>query len=94
VFTYNLGDRLTFYDAAFIETGHLDEAGNKEFRKAVTREQAIQLAANGILSTAYKAWPEVVLLVSAFFTPPDLLECLRARKHKLVLLHTECPLPG
>jgi hypothetical protein len=88
---YNLGDRLTFYDAAFIETGHLDEGGNKQFRKAVSREGAIQLAANGILSAAYKCWPDVILLVSAFFTPPDLLEVLRARGHKIVLLHTESP---
>jgi hypothetical protein len=91
VLPYNLGDRLTFYDAAHVESGPEDPGGIKQFRKAVTREQAIELAANGILSAAYKFWPDVVLLVSAFFTPPELLEILRARRHKIVILHTESP---
>ena len=91
VVAYNLGDRLSFYDAAFVETGAEDETGHKQFRKAVTREQAIELAANGILSAAYKFWPDVILLVSAFFTPPELLEILRARGHKIVILHSESP---
>jgi spore maturation protein CgeB len=92
VFTFNLDDRLAFYDRAMVEVdGVKDDNGNPAFRKALDREQAIQLAANGILSAAYQCWPDVILLVSAFFTPPALLEVMRARGHKIVLLHTESP---
>ena len=41
VFTFNLGDRLSFYDAVLIEAGRRDSDGRPVMRKAVTREQAI-----------------------------------------------------
>jgi hypothetical protein len=91
VFTFNLGDRLSFYDAALIEAGPRDEDGRAVIRKAVSREQAIGMATSGLLSAAYRCWPDVVLLVSAFFTPPDLLDMMRGRGHKVILLHTESP---
>ena len=92
VHTYNLDDRLLFYDAAMLEVeGVTDEEGRPAIRKALTRPQAVQLAANGILSAAYQTWPDVVFLVSAFFTPAYMLEIMRARRHKIVLLHTESP---
>lgn len=91
VFTFNLGDRLSAHDASMVETGTEDDQGRKGFRKQYTREQAIQLAAHSILETAMLCWPQVILLVSAFFTPPYLLDVLRGRGIKVVLLHTECP---
>ena len=92
VYTFNLGDRLTFYDAAFIEAdGDADAEGRKYFRKAMPRQAAIETAADGIFRTLYKCWPHVVLMVSAFFTPPWMLDLIRDRGHKLVLLHTESP---
>lgn len=93
---YNLDDRLVFYDGAMIQVdGIEDEEGRPALRKALTREQAVQLAADGILGACYRWWPDVVLLVSAFFTPPSLLEIMHSRRHKMVLLHTESPyLPG
>src|SRR6516164_1286464 len=68
VYTYNLDDRLLFYDSTMIKVGE-DEDGRDVFRKAVSREQAIGLAAHGILGACYQVWPDAVLLVSAFFTP-------------------------
>jgi spore maturation protein CgeB len=91
VFTYNLGDRLSFYDACLLDTGTTDASGRPGVRKAVGRDQAIELAANGILSAAYQTWPDVVLLVSAFFTPEYHVDMMRGRGHKIVLLHTESP---
>lgn len=88
---YNMSDRLTFYDSVAIETGREDETGHKEFRKALTHDEAIRLAANGLLSGCYQFWPDVVLIVSGFFTPPPLLDIMRARGHKIVMLHTEAP---
>jgi len=49
------------------------------------------MAAEGILAGAFKAWPHVVLLVSAFFIPPAYLDMFRGRGMKVVLLHTESP---
>src|SRR5215471_14264151 len=92
VFTFNLDRRLQFYDAACIADE--DQPGPDEtrvFRKAMTREKAIETAAYGILSTAYQCWPDVIMLISAFFTPPALLDIMRNRGHTIVLLHSECP---
>jgi hypothetical protein len=92
VYTFNLDRRLQFYDAACIADE--DEAGDgapRVFRKAMTREKAIETAAYGILGTAYQCWPDIILLISAFFTPPPLLDMMRGRGHKIVLLHTESP---
>src|SRR5262249_20571885 len=60
-------------------------------RKALTREQAVEMAANGILSACFQVWPDVVLGVSAFFLPEYLLDMMRGRGMKVVLLHTESP---
>jgi len=68
-----------------------DEHGAQVVHKALTRSQALELAANGILSALYQTWPDVVLFVSAFFTPPWLLEVIRARRHKVIMLFTESP---
>lgn len=91
VFTFNLGDRLTFYDGALIEAGEADADGRPCVRKALSREQAIELATNGMFATAWKCLPEVILAVSAFFTPPYMLDIFRARGCKVILLHTESP---
>ena len=88
---YNTNDRLTVFDAMLIDTGQKDGEDRPLVRKAVTREQAIELAVSGVYSACYQFWPDIVLVVSAFFTPPRLLDVLRARRHKVVLLHTECP---
>jgi spore maturation protein CgeB len=91
VMEYNLDTRLTFYDAAMIETGTFDDDGHTQLRKAVTREQAVTMAADGLLGAAYRWWPDVILCTSAFFTPPFVLEVMRSRGHKIVMLFTEGP---
>jgi hypothetical protein len=91
VAVYNMSDRLTFYDSVAIETGRKDDEGRPEFHKALTHEQAVELGGNGLFSAAYKFWPDVILIVSGFFTPPGMLEILRSRGHKIVLVMTEAP---
>lgn len=92
---YETDARLRFYNAALTETGELQECGCPGVRKFLGRDQAIQLTVDGILGAAYRWWPDVILITSAFFIPPWLLEVLRARKHKIVMLMTESPyLPG
>lgn len=82
---YNLGDRLSFYDLACLEGS--DGVNYKAFE----REAAIEMALNGLYAACYKWWPDVVIVVSGFFTKPDLLHVLRSRRHKIVILHTESP---
>lgn len=104
VFVFNLDARLQFYaralfpadDDALTRFDDLDEddtdtSATVLVKRAVTDQQAVHLAVNGLLSNCYQTWPDVVLLVSAFFTHPDLLQVIRSRRHKIVMLHTECP---
>lgn len=100
---YNLDDRLTFYDTALLEMGQGVEAHGLEsfqvdtgekvvtIRKALTREQAHELAVNGLYAELYKMKPDVLFLVSAFFVPPSLLDLARSYGTKVVILHTESP---
>lgn len=74
----DLSKRLTFYGNAEIGGSPLPV------------ERATQLAAEGILSTAWRCRPDVVVIVSGFFVPADVLDALR-RETRVVLLHTESP---
>jgi spore maturation protein CgeB len=91
VFTFNLGDRISFFDAVYIEAGVTDEEGRPALRKALARDVALDTAAHEILKPAFLGWPEVVLLISAFWYPPYLLDAMRGRGMQVVLLHTESP---
>lgn len=91
VMEYELDRRLTFYDSALLETGAVDDDGHAQVRKAVTRDEAITMAADGLLGAAYRWWPDVILCTSAFFTPPFVLEVMRSRGHKIIMLYTESP---
>jgi spore maturation protein CgeB len=90
VAVYNLDARLTLYERALIDTGKAAD-GTLQLRKALTHDQAIGLATNGIKSAAYQYWPDVVLVISYLFVPDDLLDLLRDRGHRVVLVHTESP---
>jgi hypothetical protein len=82
---FNLADRLTFYDLAMVEL----EGG--EHRKALSTEQAHELAVNGLYAALYRMKPDVLLAVSGFFYSPALLDLARSYGTKVVLLHTESP---
>lgn len=85
VVDFNLSERLTFYDAALLEVG------DHKFRKALSAEQAQNLAVNGLYAALYKTRPDVLFAVSAFFYPPELLDLARAYGTRVVVLHTESP---
>lgn len=84
VIEFNLGERLTFYGNAKFEA-------DGEIRQAVTGEQATELAVNGLYSTLYKARPDVLLVISAFFIPTELYEMARVYGTRVVVVHTESP---
>jgi spore maturation protein CgeB len=84
--SFNLDDRLAFYGSVLMET---EEDG--KFRRALTAEQAIELAVNGLYASLVKVCPDVLVVVSAFFTPPELLARARQIGIKVVVIHTESP---
>lgn len=93
VMEYNFDDRLLFFDAALMPAPDAvpDADGRSLARKAMTREQATENAADGLMGACYRWWPDVVLVVSAFFIPEFYLQVMRARRHRIVMLFTEAP---
>ena len=91
--SYNLEDRLTFYNYAYLDMGDEDgDTGRKKFRKAFPDPaDAAGVAVNQIYSTCYRFWPDLVIIVSCFFIPDDMIEILKSRGHKVVILFTESP---
>lgn len=84
VLDFNLNDRLEFYDKVYFP-----RAG--EYVKPLDREQSLHLACEGINNAAYKFWPDVIVIVSGFYVPPQFFDVWRDRGHKVVMLHTESP---
>lgn len=85
VIEYNLADRLTFYESALLEVAP------GMMRRALNREQAVDLALNGLYSDLYRARPDVLLGISGFFLTPKLLDLARLSHTRVVLVHTESP---
>jgi glycosyltransferase involved in cell wall biosynthesis len=85
VIEFGLDERLTFYGSALRQTGE------QTFTRMLTAEQSYELAVNGLYATLYKSWPDVLLIVSGFFIPPDLLDRARRSRTRVVILHTEEP---
>lgn len=85
VVDFNFDDRLSFYVRSFLEH-------DGEFRPAfLEAADAARVAAKGLLAACYEFWPDVVIVVSGFYLPPETYETMRSRGHKVVLLHTESP---
>lgn len=54
-------------------------------------ELVCRRASNGILETAFRWWPHLVVVICGTFTPPDVLDVMRARGMTVVVVHTESP---
>ncbi len=83
---FNLDERLTFYGMVLRPTRTPDV-----FRRALTGDQAEELAVNGLYAALYKVRPDVLLVVSGFYIPPEVY--LRAHEYgtRVVIVHTEEP---
>ena len=88
---YNLGELLQFYDSAYLMTGTKSQQGLEQFRKALSHEQAIEMAAARALGTVLQFVPDVMFVVSGFFLNPRMLDLIRSRGIRIVMLHTESP---
>lgn len=85
VIDFNMNDRLCFYDLVYIKVSE------EMMRKAVTTDQAVEMSVNGLYATLYKTRPDVLLVISGFLIPSDLLDLARAYGTKVVVMHTESP---
>lgn len=85
VATFNLDDRLDFYSAAHVALA------NGDMPKAFDADTAMHMAINGIYSSAFLWWPDVVIMVMATFVTPTVVGRLRDRGMHMVLLCTESP---
>jgi hypothetical protein len=85
VLEYDLGARVTFYSSA------MRQAGEGTFMRYLTAEQAHELAVNGIYAALFKARPDVLMVVSGFFIPPEVLDRAKRSGARVVLVHTEQP---
>lgn len=91
--TFNTNDRLSFYGQAHLPDFSVpeDAPGGRPLHKALSSEQAMTMAMQGLSHELYTFWPDVVILVSAFYTSAQVLRVIRARRHKVVIVHTESP---
>lgn len=81
----NFDDYLSFFVQA-----HIEKDG--EYVRAMEYEAAVRCAAVACIEAAcYEFWPDLVVIVSGFFVPPEKYGLLRERGHKVVLWCTESP---
>jgi spore maturation protein CgeB len=85
VVDYPLGDALTFYDSVFVRSGE------QEFRKALTAEQATDLARDRLAAALYKVRPDVLLVTSGFMVDTQILDAAQHDGVTVVALMTEQP---
>lgn len=96
VAVFNLNDRLSFYSTVVIPDYLTDQPSCGQcdqpvYKPAMTSNDAVTAAIQGLTHDLYSVWPHMVFFVSAFFTPAWILDLIRQRRHKLVILHTESP---
>jgi hypothetical protein len=87
---YNLGDRLNLYGHALIEVGRSDD-GISQLRHLCTAEQVVDLGINGLYAALYKVRPDILLIVSGFFVPTELMDLARKYGTTIIVIHTESP---
>lgn len=85
VVPFNLDDRLSLYDSVYFNVSE------GRFKKALTQEQSVELAVNGLNATLYKTAPDVLIVISGFLIPAQLLDHARRYGTRVVLVHTEQP---
>lgn len=93
---FNTNDRLSFYSQVAIpdfktEVPPCEHCKQPMYKQAMDKENAVIASMQGLTHDLYEFWPHMVFFVSAFFTPAWVLDLIRERRHKLVILHTESP---
>lgn len=77
--SFNLGDRLNFYTAARIG------------ERVLPYEDACRLACQGLRAACWDFGPDLVVITSSFFVPPETFASIRRRGTHVVAWFTEAP---
>lgn len=100
---FNTNARLTFYGSLMLpDYSNWDSSGSRDLpkcqacaqipsKKALDELETVQLSLKGLFEDVYLFWPDVIVFVSAFFFDKAMLQVLKTRGHKMVMLHTESP---
>lgn len=80
------GDRVEYHGKAMQASGQFDHLTPVEYGQLAAR-----LGSEGVLAWSMVWWPEVIIIVSCFFVPADMLDVLRGRGIKVVVVLTESP---
>lgn len=85
VVEFPFADVLTFYGEVFFQVT------DDTFRRALDSDSATAMATDRLCAALYKVRPDVLLTISGFFLPHQLLDTARMYGTKVVVRHTECP---
>lgn len=76
---FNLGTRLTFFE-------HADAGG-----KRLTSAEAVDAVSELLLARCYRLWPHVLVVICGVHLNAEVLDLIRQRGTKVVIVHTESP---
>ena len=82
---FELDKLLGWYGSA-----HYKDASG-EWVRPYNNEEAMHLAAGHIKGECYSWWPDIVVVISGFYMYELLIEIMKDRGHKVVLICTESP---
>lgn len=87
VIDFDLGLRLDFFKSAFSAIRGLNEDGLENF----TLEEAAMNAAVTLEGSCWEHQPEMILIFTGYYLPPEFYDIARRNGHKVVLMCTESP---
>lgn len=82
---FNLHDLMAFYSNAYVRTE------NDDYLKAFDEPGVVQLCMDHLKAELWKLQPDLVVVVSGFFTDLELLDRIRTRNHRVIGVLTEQP---
>jgi hypothetical protein len=85
VMVYNTHDRLKFFQDAMT----VNKDGKAQFM--MSEEQSKLAAFEALGHYLYSFWPDIVIFISGFYIRAQMLNLVRSRGHKVVVVHTESP---
>lgn len=85
VMVYNTNERIRFFGDAMTKGKY----GQPEYM--MNEEQAKLAAFEALGHHLYSFWPDIVVFVSGFYIRAQMLNLVRSRGHKVVIIHTESP---
>lgn len=85
--TFDLGDWLNLFHGM----RRPSDVAPDEMDALFSPDEILIMGAKQLEAKLYEWWPDLVVVVSGFFVPVDILDIIRNRGHQLVMIHTESP---